>query len=541
MSFLYFVADCEPSRAIESAGIGYAFEVPGRKVLAQVHRGPGGKRGALALDPHRVPGNHHGYHADRQTWRPWPGKSGVWVGRPNETTIGPAELARVEQLSGDKVELGDGCDWLVPTCRSWSESDDPERFALWSNRLPAVLTLDDAGEWIHGDVIAKYAQLARIAEAVTEVTFLAEAAREEMRRRVVGEQRVFSAAILLQANYVVGPVEAAMLGLFDSHNVGRILDVAADVGGLIAIAEKKSAERRAPAMNASPASSARPRKRPPLSTHLRRPDGAGVGFGPGKPGRGRAGDRIEVTHVGRWKDRRRNEHRAGEGPLRAAAARCVVRQGIDGRREAREGSPSRRGRGEAGRRRIEEVRRQPQQGQRDAAGKVRRVGRPVEGGLERRLDRAARLPPRIGAAHGRIWPRHRLGSEARREAEANRRRCEGSGRLREACGRRTEEVRRRRQGVASHAGRQARSAHRQAQRRVQGRAHQRRPTREGRRAREGEARPGRRRRREDGRAIARVVRRKRRRFLGEIRGGRLHDSSRRRASVQGVSALARGS
>jgi len=160
---LYFIPDVHPvaQEAIDAAGLGYALDASRPAFCScRAMQGPGGQAGSVcAMTPNAA---RVEFHADRQTWRPLPGKS-AWVGFDSDAPPTPEQLAVPRQLAGHFVELADGQPWLVPVARGWSyDADNPEDCGCYV-ALPQTSELDEAGRWVPGEVVPRLAWLWRLA------------------------------------------------------------------------------------------------------------------------------------------------------------------------------------------------------------------------------------------------------------------------------------------------------------------------------------------------------------------------------------------
>lgn len=242
---LYWLPKLDRSIKIEdvrAAGLGHAFE---RGLAANTFHGKDGKKpfgaaGVTFADPDRV--QKIGVY-DGQTWKQAPGQK-FWIGWYDNQRPGPGDLARSKMLDGHCVRLADGNDYLAPVARGWNDSDDDPG---WFHAVPRLTELDDAGNWIQGDVVAAYRPLWELATAWWDMKNRAAEAVEEGAEqvRVDFEIDTFAglndaAAFALGQNYRVSKYEIAALGLFDTHSAQRILDALVDGPTFRAWLEKKT-------------------------------------------------------------------------------------------------------------------------------------------------------------------------------------------------------------------------------------------------------------------------------------------------------------
>ena len=252
--FLYYLPELDRSIKIDdarAAGLGYAFA---RRICGNTFHTtePFGGPGVVFADPDRVA--KIGFYKE-QTWRPVPGKP-YWIGFYPERRPGPADLARPKMLDGHFVRLADGNDWLVPVARGWHDEDGG---AGWYHAVPRTADLDDAGNWIQGDVVAEYRELWDLATAWWDV----KAAAADAVADDAGGERVAvpwslntlagsldAAVAALAVNYRLSKFEVAALGLFDTHSAQRILDAVVDWPTFARWLEKKTAATGGPTSRA---------------------------------------------------------------------------------------------------------------------------------------------------------------------------------------------------------------------------------------------------------------------------------------------------
>lgn len=217
---------------LRELGLGYAFEE--RAVGAEVQHSPSGERGVVVGDPAHVTENHLGYFADRQTWQKIPGKE-IWVGFATASPPTPADLARQQQLLGHWVKLADDQRWLVPIARRVV----PEDYHLpWYCALPQSVGLDEHGEWVANQPLARYAPLWRQALAWWDAMSAAELVDNKAQLDFAG---LLDAAVLtLQANYRVSKIECALLALLTIEHAREVLNALIDWPTITAWLKKKA-------------------------------------------------------------------------------------------------------------------------------------------------------------------------------------------------------------------------------------------------------------------------------------------------------------
>jgi hypothetical protein len=234
MGLLYFLPgekrSITPERVAE-LGLGYAFE--GRHVANDAFDGPEGKPGAvLVADATRT---KLGFYKDRQTWRPVPGTT-AWVGRYTDEPVEPKDLQRRDALRGHWVTLADGQAWLVPVARGATERDGE---LVCFVELPQYTEIDDAGEWVEGAIVPRYAALWDHATAWWD-TLRAQGQPAEESSDEPGDAPAVpevkfdfpglheAALAALAANYRIGRAEAALLQLFTKQSATSVLKALVD-------------------------------------------------------------------------------------------------------------------------------------------------------------------------------------------------------------------------------------------------------------------------------------------------------------------------
>lgn len=125
----------------------------------------------------------------------------------------PADLARQQQADGEYVNDAIGNRWLVPRARQYEVHESGQ--VVYHETLPAVLDVNDAGQWVRGDVISQYQHLWLFANQIAD-------------GKDVIRDDVFSAAFA--ANYHATAAELALLGAIDTQGdlFNRVLDVVMD-------------------------------------------------------------------------------------------------------------------------------------------------------------------------------------------------------------------------------------------------------------------------------------------------------------------------
>ena len=245
MSFLYFIPD---------RGVGFSLDDAKTLGLDRVlsvsmhHRecdGPAGQHGVIVARSESLASARVGYWPDKQTWRKLPGIE-AWAGFETGSPPGPAELVRAATLPGHQLALGDGRSWLVPV--AIEASGPPLRFR---KALPVTMDVNDAGEWIDGEVLEAYRPLWEIAadwwDARVELAqHVSEGKRDdEFRDERFTKGWIFDSAVdVLAVHYRLGKLEVAMLGLFSSNAGMEVLDYLVDEPGYRAIREAEATQKK---------------------------------------------------------------------------------------------------------------------------------------------------------------------------------------------------------------------------------------------------------------------------------------------------------
>lgn len=255
--FLYFFPDRNSLGRDELAGLGlgYMLEPDSPLSTVGVNAGPEGGPGGVVFAAVAGPAAAHvGLHRERQTWRQIPG-SPAWVGHYRDQVPGPEQLARREQIVGHVVELADGRKWIVPAARAWSDEGIGDELALrYRVALPQRLDLAADGRWTLAGVLPRYQSLWELGEAVYNLRSgqLTPADHE----RFSGDGEIDAAVLCLQANYRLGRIEAALLGLLTDETVRQVLDCLVDWPTLREFLKKKPNWRKTKGPPPAPGSSA---------------------------------------------------------------------------------------------------------------------------------------------------------------------------------------------------------------------------------------------------------------------------------------------
>lgn len=231
--FLYFADGFHnpiTDEALAALDLSYAFTSrPMHGVIEG--RTPSGGAGTIIGSQRLMPGGELAYRPDAQTWRKRPGDDCVWVGYWNDHKPTPEGLARKKQLPGELVKLADGNAWRVPRLMAY---EDGSGFAV---DLPCYADLDVNGQWCNGGVAEEFATAASFAERIYEGMIKAELGQAP---RLTSQEVLSMSVQLLQLNYCIGDIEAAMLRLFKVEAALRdVVKAAADWKTFVAWCDKK--------------------------------------------------------------------------------------------------------------------------------------------------------------------------------------------------------------------------------------------------------------------------------------------------------------
>lgn len=206
-----------------------------------IGKGPSGVPGVVFADPERMGNASIGYYDKDQEWRPIPvaeGEPKVWIGWYRDQKPTPADLARVNQLDGHRVALGDGNAWLVPAVQEWTGDDGR------TTKLPRPVTRRGDGVWVYGEVVPKYQAIWTAATKYWETIIATMSGAEDPEAtRFLGICDF--ACELMALNYVVSWMEISALELFIPETAERIADAAVDWPTFKSWFQKKTEEASA--------------------------------------------------------------------------------------------------------------------------------------------------------------------------------------------------------------------------------------------------------------------------------------------------------
>lgn len=264
--FLYWLPETDRNVSVEAlraAGLAHAFsDMPGERDFTPNGvtgtGGPDGKHGVIIADSSTP---KIGYYPDEQTWRQMPAtllpearspkpeaRLIPWVGFYTADPPGPDDLARHKLLPGHNVRLQDQREWIIPVARGWLDDEkNPGSYTA----LPQASELDRDGNWSAESVVPEHTELWEIACRFWD-SFIGTGDADE--DDTDEDKTVFdfagqndAALAALSANYRVGKMEVAMLGLFTDQSTSNILEALIDGPTLKTWLKKKAmAEKSAP-------------------------------------------------------------------------------------------------------------------------------------------------------------------------------------------------------------------------------------------------------------------------------------------------------
>ena len=233
--FIYYISGATEGAAtdtkmIQAAGLGHALGGPDAAPFARVVTVIANRKNVdaqfLKYDPKQT----------TQTWKrikapdPVAKTPGVWVGYTNASPPTPADLIRQKGLKGHQVTLLDGAAWWVPAAISWADDDDS---LAWLGALPRRSTIDDVtGEWVEGDIIAKYKFLWTIAEqwmTSRDGALVTDNTDGTASFAMTYTQFLDDAISALAFNYHIGRHECDVLGLLNTAEAMAVLDAVIDL------------------------------------------------------------------------------------------------------------------------------------------------------------------------------------------------------------------------------------------------------------------------------------------------------------------------
>ncbi len=240
--FLYYIPGIENNQVnrqlFAQHGLGYAFSDFTDKPFARGCIGPDNARGCI-VGGCGVPDHAVAYAPDKQLWRKY---NGIQIGMYKDDCPMPVELLRQDPLAGTHLTLADNNMWMVPMARKTSVIDGtPSNICV----LPlGKADLDENGRWTCQSVDQKYKGLLEIGLAFWDALVnAADHAESDQKTIEFDFEGGNDAAItVLQCNYRIDRMEAAMLGLLDEMAASRILQALVDLKTYQAWLQKKTVE-----------------------------------------------------------------------------------------------------------------------------------------------------------------------------------------------------------------------------------------------------------------------------------------------------------
>lgn len=184
--------------------------------ISAVSCGPGGHSGMIFTINGRGSNiGGVGYFADKQTWFEFD-NGRLWIGYYTNNKPKALDFAKVEQLPGHYVELGDGSAWLCPIARRFQEG----------SVLPATIMINSSGEY-KLVTVDKYLPLQKDADRVNGIF------HETEKFEDMNMQELYEIATrCLQMNYNISRLEVTVLRLITTVNVFEIVKSLLDVQSL---------------------------------------------------------------------------------------------------------------------------------------------------------------------------------------------------------------------------------------------------------------------------------------------------------------------
>lgn len=216
--FLYYLSERRniPSLdELKTVGLGYAFDR--QPEAAGVQGGPDGGSGmVLCQAPDTTV--RVGYYPDDQQWihvaeTPAGPPHEYWIGFAPDAPPTPAGLARMKQLAGHMIPMGDGHEWRIPTAILLPKAYVFTPGAGWS------CTLDEVYSWL-------WAEAERVQKAYAEAAAGVKQGETFIVR--VDPEDVALAARLLALNYRVSEFELSALRVLTSDVVPAVMGALLD-------------------------------------------------------------------------------------------------------------------------------------------------------------------------------------------------------------------------------------------------------------------------------------------------------------------------
>lgn len=228
-AFLYYVSgDTAPTKeSLCELGFPFADEagLPGCACV-----GPDGQRGhVFALqEPPGFQGERPrvGYYVDRQAWKLAYNRS-LWVGWETAKPPKPVDLQRKDIVTGHRVRMLDGNDWLVPVARQLTGTPAVGR----------VFGLDGAGN--NGRTVhAKHAALWDLAKRIWDTMFT------EADDHIGDDDCLTAVSLALSINYRLGEQELRALELVSDEELAQCVRAIVDYPTLEAFLREQDAAQK---------------------------------------------------------------------------------------------------------------------------------------------------------------------------------------------------------------------------------------------------------------------------------------------------------
>ena len=233
MYFNYFLPNRQRVTLDEllELGLGYVFEPEASAqprslfVPRAITNGPGGQHGLMVS----LSDEYCGYFKDAQIWKQeidceyW---VGMWRDPAKRPT--PETLQRDNLIYGASLRLDDGHVWDFPMARHYEEFDGE---IIARRVLPARLTRDPSGDWVPGEVKARYRELWRLATDLMAAVVDGTAGRFSEIDNLIIE--------CFKVNYRVSAIELDLLGIHDDLVRVRVPNILLDMDNWETLFKKK--------------------------------------------------------------------------------------------------------------------------------------------------------------------------------------------------------------------------------------------------------------------------------------------------------------
>ncbi len=230
--FLYFVPGATAGDKARAALASAPHALEGTPNFWGPQRGPGGKSGQFVAQRGPLP-----YNEAAQVWEEVPGGA-YWIGFDRANPPGPEDLARVPQLNGHLVTLGDGRKWLIPVARKYIVE---QGVAGWVVALPRTRRLSAEGIWEEKDVVARHRPLWDDVERVINIEERYATGDPEAATGISMQSETDLVIRAIATNYRISAREASLLGLVDTDVIVPVVQALMDAPGHEEILRQKKA------------------------------------------------------------------------------------------------------------------------------------------------------------------------------------------------------------------------------------------------------------------------------------------------------------